>query len=196
MKRGGGKGKGSAFERKVCVDLSKWVTKGRHKDVFWRSSMSGGRATIHVKRGDKNRQAGDIAAVAAEGHDFTDVFLVECKHVRNLSIQGFFLSGIGPLAKFWTKVKKQARDHGKRPMIIARQNLYPTLLITSRDVVVQGGWANRSRDVRVALFDQLTATKYDAFIVKYHIKPQRRGPSGGPRPPDSGPTPKRAVRRG
>jgi hypothetical protein len=82
VKKGGGKGKGSSFERKVCVLLSLWVTNGKKKDAFWRSSMSGGRATIHVKRGDKNRQAGDIAAVAPEGHQFTDVFFAECKHVR------------------------------------------------------------------------------------------------------------------
>lgn len=175
MKKGGGKGKGSAFERTICVALSQWVTKGRHKDVFWRSSMSGGRATIHVKRGDKNRQAGDIAAVAAEGHDFTDTFFVECKHVRNLSIQGFFLTGTGPLAKFWNKVKRQARDHGKHPMIIARQNLYPTLLITSRDVVVPGGWSSRSRDVRVALFDRMTQTRYEDFIPRYRAQPWRTG---------------------
>jgi hypothetical protein len=167
MKRGGGKGKGSAFERKVCAALSLWVTKGKHKDVFWRSSMSGGRATIHVKRGDKNRQAGDIAAVTPEGHEFTDAFLIECKHLKNLSIQGFFLSGIGPLAGFWAKAKKQARDHGKRPMIIARQNLYPTIVITTRDVIIQGGWASRSRDVRVALFDRMTRGKYHDFMPKY-----------------------------
>jgi hypothetical protein len=114
MKKGGGKGKGSAFERKVCVLLSLWVTNGKKKDAFWRSSMSGGRATIHVKRGDKNRQAGDITAVAPEGHQFTDVFFAECKHVRNLDIASFFTKGIGRLAKFWAQAKKQAAQHDRR----------------------------------------------------------------------------------
>jgi hypothetical protein len=168
MKKGGGKGKGSAFERKVCAQLSLWVTNGKKKDVFWRSSMSGGRATIHVKRGDKNRQAGDIAAVAAEGYEFTDVFFVECKHVKSLALQGFFLSNIGPLAKFWKKVSKQARDHGKLPMIIAKQNMYPVVVVTTRDVIAaDGGWLCAGRHVRVARFDRMLRGSHDDFRARY-----------------------------
>jgi hypothetical protein len=167
MKKGGGKGKGSAFERKVCVRLSLWVTNGKKKDVFWRSSMSGGRATVHVKRGDKNRQAGDITAVAPEGHDLTDVFFVECKHVRNLDIASFFTKGIGRLAKFWTQAKKQAAQHGRRPIVIAKQNMQPVLVVTEGDTIAgQGGWACRRRHVRVCSLDAMLRGSYPKFRAR------------------------------
>jgi hypothetical protein len=167
MKKGGGKGKGSAFERKVCVLLSLWVTNGKKKDAFWRSSMSGGRATIHVKRGDKNRQAGDITAVAPEGHQFTDVFFAECKHVRNLDIASFFTKGIGRLAKFWAQAKKQAAQHDRRPMLIAKQNNQPVLVVTEGDTIAgQGGWACHRRHVRVCTLDAMLRGSHAKFRAR------------------------------
>src|SRR5215216_6431446 len=52
-------GKGPQWEREVCRALSLWVTNGERVDVFWRSAMSGGRATVHNRsvipchKGDK-----------------------------------------------------------------------------------------------------------------------------------------------
>ena len=53
MRKGGGKAKGSSFERLICKELSLWITGGEHQDVFWRSAMSGGRSTVAMKKGDK-----------------------------------------------------------------------------------------------------------------------------------------------
>jgi hypothetical protein len=126
-----GKTKGSAFERKVCSALSLWVTKGQKRDVFWRSSMSGGRATIHVGKGGINRQAGDICSVAPEGHVLTDAVFIECKHYKNLQFASFIFCNTGPLSKFWTKLVQQASQHKRRPMLIAKQNHLPIIVITA-----------------------------------------------------------------
>jgi hypothetical protein len=129
MRVGGGKNKGSEFERKVCVELSLWVTKGARKDVFWRTAMSGGRATVHQRKGVDIRQAGDICSVAPEGHALTDTWFIECKHYRDLNIASFLINNRGVLARFWTEVCSKAAKQNKQPMIIARENNGPILVL-------------------------------------------------------------------
>lgn len=126
------KEKGSAFERDVCVRLSLWVSRGEERDLFWRSAMSGGRASRGIKRGEKlRRQAGDICAVAPEGHGLTNTWYIELKHYAKLDIAQFFLTGTGRLAKFWRETEKAALVFNRHPMLIARQNHTITLLIVS-----------------------------------------------------------------
>lgn len=131
MKPGGaGKRKGSEFERATCKALSLWVSGGTHQDLFWRSAMSGGRSTFGRKSGkDLSRQAGDISSVSPEGHALTNAFYVECKHMRDLETNGFFVRGTGQLARFWLKTVDEALSYDRAPMLIAKQNLLPTLLI-------------------------------------------------------------------
>ena len=132
MKPGGGKAKGSAFEREICKKLSLWISKGKRVDCLWRSAMSGGRATVQRKSGVDIRQAGDICSVSPEGHALTDLYYIETKSYRNLAIDRFIILQQGQLEKFWRETKKQARRYGKRPLLIAKQNGMPTLLITDR----------------------------------------------------------------
>ena len=124
------KQKGASFERFICVALSKWVSAGERDDLFWRSSMSGGRATIG-KKAEKSRaqQAGDISAIDPAGHVLTDRFFIECKHVKDLHLTGFLLSGAGDLARYWKVARREAKAHGKEPMLIAKQNMYPVIMI-------------------------------------------------------------------
>ena len=132
MKKGGGKLKGGAFERLICSKLSLWVTNGKAGDVFWRSAMSGGRATVGKAKGkDFRRQSGDISAVAPEGHTLTNAFYIECKHVADLQLASFVLNRAGKLFNFWMKTKAEARAHNKLPMLIAKQNHFPIILLTS-----------------------------------------------------------------
>lgn len=129
MKAGGGKRKGSAYERVVCKALSKWLTKGKRDDVLWRSSLSGGRATVHAKKGKKMAHvAGDICAVHPDGEAFSRVYFVECKNYRDLGIVQLVTKGSGTLQKFWEKAKAQARQHSKDPMLIFKQGKCPTML--------------------------------------------------------------------
>lgn len=122
MRAGGGKQKGAQFERDVCVALSKWITNGEREDVFWRSAMSGGRATVGHKRG-KNlaAQVGDISCIHPAGYRFTEKFAPECKFYANLDYQGL-LTGKGKLLTFWDEIGRQARRYQKQPFLVARQN--------------------------------------------------------------------------
>lgn len=128
--RAASKQKGSAFERTVCTQLSRWITKGKRSDCFWRSAMSGGRATVAHKKGRDVRQAGDITAVAEEGHRLTNLVYIECKHYAQLQLDSFILTNRGNLAEFWRRTCNEAAKRGKEPWLIARQNHKPTILIT------------------------------------------------------------------
>lgn len=127
-----GKAKGGAFERDTCKKLSRWVSGGTHEDLFWRSAMSGGRATVAGRKGlALRRQAGDITAVSPEGHALTDNFYVECKHLRDIGFKGL-VTGKGPLINIWNKTIVEARNYNKEPFLIIRQNNWPTLACLTR----------------------------------------------------------------
>lgn len=164
MKRGGGKSKGANFERDICKKLSLWISKGEREDLFWRSAMSGGRATVGAKKGkDLRHQAGDITAVHPSGHVLTDKFYIECKHYRDLQLDKFVVCGLGRLAKFWETTREEALQHGRRPMLIAKQNNMPTI------VLVEGGNVSVFGDpILITRFDE--AYRFDA-LVKYAYSP-------------------------
>lgn len=127
MRAGGGKAKGSAFERQICKELSLWVSGGKQKDIFWRSAMSGGRSTVAMKKGDKLAvQAGDVSSIHILGHKFIDEFTVECKFYKTLNYESI-IKGKGKLLDFWRIAFKDAEKYGKMPLLVAKQNNYPTV---------------------------------------------------------------------
>lgn len=81
--RGGAsnKNKGSDFERGVCKQLSLWWTEGKRKDVFWRTSGSGARASTRIKlHGEKTfGQHGDVQASDPDGQPLIDLCTIEIK---------------------------------------------------------------------------------------------------------------------
>lgn len=132
MRKGGGPAKGSKFERDICKRLSQFVDPSSTEPIFWRSASSGGRATIQNKGGIKNtRQLGDIIPTGTEGAWLAEYFIVECKHNKKLDLENFFIKQTGKLWKFWKKLKKDCKQHERAPLLIARQNNTPTLLITN-----------------------------------------------------------------
>lgn len=123
MKAGSGKGKGSGFERLICHELSLWISRGEHDDLFWRSSLSGGRATVMFKKGGQNRtQCGDITAIHPDGNPLTDQYLISCKFYHTLNFQGAITGSKNGLSAFWTECVEEAKRYGKIPMLIAKQN--------------------------------------------------------------------------
>ncbi len=75
-----GKAKGSQFERDLCTMLGRWWTDGQRDDVFWRSTISGGRATIRADKGKQTYgQAGDVQAVDPVGEPLLKVVTIEAK---------------------------------------------------------------------------------------------------------------------
>jgi len=172
-KRGGGKAKGAAFERDICRRLSLWYTNGKQDDVFWRSAISGGRATtsgrttyFYHSKGKRPRigrreakelphVAGDVCAVHPEGFKFVDEWFVECKHVRDLQLHRFLIAQ-GKLWVFWIQACTQAEQHHKLPMLIARQSGgFPELLLL--DIA---GWAKLRKEGKLqyarAVIDEST----------------------------------------
>lgn len=133
MRAGSGKAKGSSFERVICKDLSLWVSGGARDDLYWRSAMSGGRATVAKKKGKSLAHvSGDICAVHPDGAVLTDRYFVECKHYKDLAYRAFLLSGSGAIATFWDKVREQAHSHGKQPLLILKQNQCPTVVLINQ----------------------------------------------------------------
>ena len=128
MRDGGGKQKGAQFERDVAIGLSKWASSGEREDLFWRSSMSGGRATVGRKKGtDLSSQAGDLSAVHSSGQPFLDKFYCELKSYKDLQYAGI-LTGTGNLVKFWNSTVTEADHYKKHPILIAKQNRLPVVV--------------------------------------------------------------------
>ncbi len=76
----GGSQKGSSFEREVCTILSRWWTKGKRDDIFWRTSGSGARAKTRSKTKQTTfGQYGDIQATDPVGQPLIDLCTIELK---------------------------------------------------------------------------------------------------------------------
>lgn len=132
MRKGGGKQKGASFEREVCHDLSRFIDPDGDDTLFWRSAMSGGRATLHHRKGINNEtQLGDITCVHERGRWLTEYFVIECKHHANLNLASSLLFGRGKLVKFWREVCEVAASKERRPLLIAKQNRTETLVVTT-----------------------------------------------------------------
>lgn len=134
MNGAGSKAKGGEFERAVCKRLSLWMTRGLRDDLFWRSAMSGGRATVRFNRGARNRtQAGDISAIDPIGERLTGQFLIECKAYKSLDLPGlFYPQRSGGIVQFWDKCRKDAFKAGLSPMLVAKQNGFPILVVVDQ----------------------------------------------------------------
>ena len=83
MKKGGGKRKGSSFERYVAKDLSLWITGGGSDGIFWRTHSSGSLGTV----GKRRLEYGDIMAIDDLGKPLTDNYNIECRHGKCLNLR-------------------------------------------------------------------------------------------------------------
>lgn len=73
-------GKGADFERYIAKMLGKWWTNGERDDIFWRTSQSGGRATIRKRQGKGTKnQDGDLCATDPIGQPLIDKTTIELK---------------------------------------------------------------------------------------------------------------------
>lgn len=160
MRSGGGKQKGASFERRVCVSLSLWISYDQLEDLFWRSSMSGGRSTVAFSKGKRlAAQAGDISSIHPMGNAFINKFLVECKAYKDLNFVGL-ISGKGHLAGFWAEARTQAARYQKLPLMIAKQNQQPIIVCLSREGL----------DVlNVKMKCVLTAPRLNLFMIPFDV---------------------------
>lgn len=134
-----GAGKGPAYERKVCRQLSLWWTNGDNNNVFWRTSNSGGRHTVHAQKGKVSRyQAGDIGAIDPIGQPLLDMATIEIKKgYRNHSImsliEGRSKKG-GEYGKWLDKLIGQAKKVGTQywMLIVHRDQMMPMIYMPWR----------------------------------------------------------------
>lgn len=138
------KQKGANFERKMCTRLSVWASKGQREDLYWRSAMSGGRATLQSRKGRGRiftKQAGDISAIHPMGHFLLDLFQLECKFLKDLKWELVVYGRIGTMSQIWWPTFHQARRHGREPLILCRMNNRDELCMTTQegmDILKQG----------------------------------------------------------
>lgn len=91
--------KGGGYEREFCKKLSLWWTGGESDSIFWRTSNSGGRATVRYRKNAKTKnQHGDVCATDLSGQPMIDAFCIELKRGYSRSTL-FDLFDKGPKAK-------------------------------------------------------------------------------------------------
>lgn len=122
--------KGGEFEREVCKDLSRWWSEDPDRDdIFWRSSNSGGRATVRARKGRGTYgHAGDIAATDPFGEPLLKFLTLEVK--RGYSHETFASLLDRPRAsaqQMWEAWIQQATEAHERSgsfswMIIAKRD--------------------------------------------------------------------------
>lgn len=120
-----GHGKGSDFERTICKELGLWWTDGARDDIFWRTSNSGGRATVRKGRSTFGGY-GDVQAVDPIGQPLLNITSIELK-------RGYGHASVGDLldegkAKsqwaLWAEQAEMERGQGGQPywMLITRRD--------------------------------------------------------------------------
>jgi hypothetical protein len=164
MKAGGGKAKGGNYERWVAKTLSEWATGAKGEEVFWRTAGSGSRGTVS----GATHQLGDIGSIAPAGNALTASCIVECKFYKCLSWDKFLIEGTGTLDKFWIDLQMCALTHRKVPLLIAKENLRTTLVVTVREALLVEPLLTRSRggiQAGVLTLDAFLRQQYSEFTA-------------------------------
>lgn len=168
MKAGYGKQKGSEFERKVCKSLSLWATNGKRDDIFWRSAMSGGRASVMFKKGKKNKsQVGDISAVDKIGAPFIEKYAVECKNYRKIGIDSCVYGTISKtenIMKWWKEISSSSEKAKKVPLLIVKQSGNIPLIF-----MLWGTWADEIVETNLKIQPMVEFTRMGIVAFEFDV---------------------------
>lgn len=135
--------KGAAFEREICKKLSSWWTYDDRDDVFWRSSQSGGRATVRFRKGKSTAGSyGDICALDPIGEPLLKIFTIELKRGEYVKHPGDLLdcSGSPDCHPFLGAVDQAIEAHERAGslswlLIVKRDRKHSTVFFPSRLLV-------------------------------------------------------------
>ncbi len=136
MRSGGGKSKGSAFERLIARELSNWLTQNKDDKQLIRSVLSGG--WERSKTGAEGwRHAGDLAPNGPYGEAFRKVVAIECKHYREVNLWALWhdTDSKAPLWQWWGQAKDDATKGKVLPMLIFKANNSPIMVMLPRGIV-------------------------------------------------------------
>jgi hypothetical protein len=120
--------KGASFERQISTKLSRWWTNGETDAVFWRTSGSGGRATVRGKMGKSTKySSGDITFTDDVGLPFIDYFLIELKkgYPSTWDILTFVDSNREQTVQKWiNKAQEECIRDGRHSWLLVFQRTY------------------------------------------------------------------------
>jgi hypothetical protein len=139
MRKGGGGAKGAEFERVICKHLSLWLSRGMRDDLFWRTAMSGGRATVRIRQGKINRsQCGDIGAIDAQGERLTNLFFIDTKRHRDVNMRSMLYplriyKGPGNVSRLWSDCCADAHEAKRLPLLIVQENTHSIFAFLNDD---------------------------------------------------------------
>jgi hypothetical protein len=137
MRVGGGKDKGSAWERQVGKLLSLWLTNAERGDIFSRNVLSGGAFTLAEAAGKiSSRAPGDLMAAHPLAFNFLSRFSVECKHLANIGLEAYLLDPRAQtsLGQIISLASRQAKHIKLEYMIVAKQNNREAIVMIDGDV--------------------------------------------------------------
>ena len=150
MKAGGGKRKGSGFERLIAKDLSLWISKGQRNDIFWRTHSSGSLGT--------NRRCkleyGDIMAIDDAGKPLTDKYNIECRCGKFIKIADLVYK-TGNMMQFLEEGIRNATESGRRPVWIFREHSKPIMVMCYR------------KDIQYLSFESCYIPQFDIIVMPY-----------------------------
>ena len=130
MRSGGGKQKGSAFEREICKKLSLWFTENERDDIFFRSASSGAMATQRFKKGKTTSgQQGDITSTDPEGIKFINKFSIELKSYKDFSLDFLVYKNKSLIHDWWKQCVGDAERENKNPLLIIKKNRREEIII-------------------------------------------------------------------
>ena len=153
MKKGGGKRKGSSFERVIAKDLSLWITGGSNEGIFWRTHSSGSLGTISKRR----LEYGDIMAIDDLGKPLTDNYNIECRHGKCLDLRHFIHPVKGSsIIQLINEGRTNAEATKRKPLWIIKEQ--------GRDILVMMNFqdCDTIRGLCKAIYPQ-----FDIAVLKY-----------------------------
>ena len=125
MRVGGGKAKGSQWERDCGKAISLWLTHGERPDIMSRNVLSGGSFTNAENAGKvSSRMPGDMMAAHPLAFRFLSHFSIECKHLKSLNLDAYLFDPRmqTPFGHIITLARRQAQSINLQYMVIAKQN--------------------------------------------------------------------------
>ncbi len=128
MKAGGGKRKGSKFERDIAKRLG--LALFNDADSFVRTPGSGALATI--RKSTNVPFGGDIMQVK-HFNEYTMPYSIECKHYKQFDIYNLLVRNKKSLEyKAWEQCVRDARKNNLNPLLIYRANNRPIYTVSEQ----------------------------------------------------------------
>lgn len=160
--------KGQQFERDICRKLSLWISEGKDDSLLWRTSNSGGRATVRGKKGKRTQgQYGDIAAIHPSAEWLTRYFTFELKRgYPKASLHDLIDRRPSLWWKWIEKAKKTAKQAGSKTWaIIHKRNHGLAIIVMPRKYMLY------PTAVEIAyvpgIMESLAVTTLHLFLTSY-----------------------------